>query len=83
DVELERALDAIAAVTPAPVLIYGHSAGGLVVSLWLDRLRARGATTAKGVTGLILNSPWLDLQGHAILRTPPASAAIMAMRRLR
>ncbi|PRC46288.1 alpha/beta hydrolase, partial [Mycobacterium sp. ITM-2017-0098] len=42
-----------------------------------------GATTAKGVTGLILNSPWLDLQGHAILRTPPASAAIMAMRRLR
>ncbi|PRC49939.1 alpha/beta hydrolase, partial [Mycobacterium sp. ITM-2017-0098] len=42
DVELERALDAIAAVTPAPVLIYGHSAGGLVVSLWLDRLRARG-----------------------------------------
>jgi alpha-beta hydrolase superfamily lysophospholipase len=83
DVELERALDVITAVTPAPVLIYGHSAGGLVVSLWLDRLRARRATAAKGVSGLILNSPWLDLQGHAILRTPPASAAIMAMRRLR
>ena len=37
----------------------------------------------KGVSGLILNSPWLDLQGPAILRTPPTSAAIMALRRLR
>ncbi len=54
-----------------------------MVSLWLDRLRARRATAAKGVAGLVLNSPWLDLHGHAILRTPPTSAAIMAMRRLR
>ncbi|VEG53837.1 lysophospholipase [Mycolicibacterium aurum] len=83
DVELERALDVIGAVSPAQVLVYGHSAGGLVVSLWLDRLRARWATPGSGVSGLILNSPWLDLQGHAILRTPPASAAILAMRRLR
>ncbi|MDN4517707.1 alpha/beta hydrolase [Mycolicibacterium austroafricanum] len=83
DVELERALDAIAAVGPARVLVYGHSAGGLVVSLWLDRLRARRATARKGVSGLVLNSPWLDLQGPAILRTPPTSVALMAMRRVR
>jgi alpha-beta hydrolase superfamily lysophospholipase len=83
DVELERALDAIAAVSPARVLVCGHSAGGLVVSLWLDRLRRRGATARKGVTGLILNSPWLDLQGPPILRTPPTSAALLALGRLR
>ncbi|MGB0436260.1 MAG: alpha/beta hydrolase [Mycobacterium sp.] len=82
DAELERALDTIAAECDAPVLIYGHSAGGLVVSLWLDR-RRRAATPEKGVSGLVLNSPWLDLHGHPILRMPPATAAIMALGRLR
>ncbi|GJF09641.1 alpha/beta hydrolase [Mycolicibacterium cyprinidarum] len=82
DVELERALDAIAAECDAQVLIYGHSAGGLIVSLWLDR-RRRTAAAGKGVSGLILNSPWLDLQGHPILRLPPTSAAIRALGRLR
>lgn len=80
DAELELALDAIAAESPGRVLVYGHSAGGLVVSLWLDRLRSRGASA---VSGLILNSPWLDLQGHAILRTPPTSAALLALGRFR
>ena len=65
------------------MLVYGHSAGGLVVSLWLDRLRRRAETARKGVSGLILNSPWLDLQGHPILRTPPTSAALSALGRLR
>ncbi|MDZ4233086.1 MAG: alpha/beta hydrolase [Dietzia sp.] len=83
DVELERALDAIAAECDARVLVYGHSAGGLVVSLWLDRLRRRSETAHKGVSGLILNSPWLDLQGHPILRTPPTSAALRALGRFR
>lgn len=83
DAELERALAAIAAVSGPRVLVYGHSAGGLVVSLWLDRLRARGATADRGVAGLVLNAPWLDLQGPAILRTPAVSAAISAMSRLR
>ena len=65
------------------MLVYGHSAGGLIVSLWLDRLRARVLTKAKHVTGLVLNSPWLDLQGPAILRTPPTAAAIAALSRVR
>ena len=82
DTELERALDAIAAECNAKLLIYGHSAGGLVVSLWLDR-RRRAAATAKGVSGLILNSPWLDLHGHPILRMPPTTAALRALGRLR
>jgi alpha-beta hydrolase superfamily lysophospholipase len=80
DIELDRALDAITAALPvSKVLVYGHSAGGLIVSLWLDRLRARGLTKVRHVTGLVLNSPWLDLQGPAILRTPPAAAAIAAL----
>jgi alpha-beta hydrolase superfamily lysophospholipase len=83
DTELERALDVIGAVSPAKVLVYGHSAGGLIVSLWLDRLHSRGATQRKHVTGLVLNSPWLDLQGPAILRTKPTSAAIGAVSRFR
>ncbi|WP_370331820.1 alpha/beta hydrolase [Mycolicibacterium hippocampi] len=82
DAELEQALDTIAAESDAPVLVYGHSAGGLVVSLWLNRRRA-AAAPAKGVSGLILNSPWLDLQGHPILRTAPTSAALLALGRLR
>lgn len=81
DTELERALTVIAAESPARVLVYGHSAGGLVVSLWLDRRRRR--RSAPEVGGLVLNSPWLDLQGPAILRSPPSSAAILALGRLR
>lgn len=83
DRELERALDIIGAVGPAQVLVYGHSAGGLIVSLWLDRLRNRGLTARKRVTGLVLNSPWLDLQGPALVRAAPTAAAIGAMSRLR
>ena len=65
DTELERALDAHRATSRRrpTVLIYGHSAGGLIVALWLDRLRRRGDTARRRITGLVLNSPWLDLQG--------------------
>ena len=84
DIELERALAVIAQETgEARVLVCGHSAGGLVVSLWLDRLRRRTATRRLGVHGLVLNSPWLDLQGPAILRAAPTSAALRALRRWR
>lgn len=84
DTELERALAIIAHETgSAPVCVYGHSAGGLIVTLWLDRLRQRGATDAFGVSALILNSPFFDLHGPAILRTPPTAAALMGLARVR
>ncbi|MFC3778019.1 alpha/beta hydrolase [Mycolicibacterium holsaticum] len=84
DTELEQALDVIATeLQAASVLVYGHSAGGLIVSLWLDRLRRRGLTARKRVAGLVLNSPWLDLQGPAVLRTVPTTAAIRAASRWR
>ncbi|WP_199253498.1 alpha/beta hydrolase [Mycolicibacterium mengxianglii] len=84
EAELERALALIRAETnSATVCIYGHSAGGLIVTLWLDRVRRRGLTAALGIGGLILNSPFFDLQGPAILRTPPTGAALMGLARLR
>jgi alpha-beta hydrolase superfamily lysophospholipase len=93
DTELERALDLMAedarsdvaaqAAPPANVLIYGHSTGGLIVALWLARLRRRGEMARRRITGLVLNSPWLDLQGPAILRTAPTAAAIGAISRIR
>lgn len=62
DVELERALAVVAEAHPGlPVVLLAHSTGGLIVPLWLDRRRAAG--TVAPVAGLVLNSPWFDLQG--------------------
>ena len=84
DGELEDALAIISAENPAArVLVYGHSTGGLVVSLWLDRVRSRGDTAALKIAGLVLNSPFLDLNGPAILRTRATSTAIGAASRVR
>lgn len=83
DRELEQGLRIIADETgDADVLVVGHSAGGLIVSLWLDRLRQRGMTARLGVSGLVLNSPWFDLQGPAVLRSPATTAALGAISRL-
>ncbi len=69
DAELNAALDIVRKETGGEVLVVAHSTGGLVAALWLDRLnRARG-TVAAGVTGLVLNSPWFDLQGPAYYRS--------------
>ena len=79
DRELELALAVIRAENPRTrVLVYGHSTGGLVVSLWLDRIRRRGHTAELGLAGLVLNSPFLDLNGPPVLRTRMTSTAIGA-----
>lgn len=84
DHELERALEIIAADTGnATVCLYGHSAGGLIITLFADRLRRTGRLATHHVGGLILNSPFFDLHGPAILRTAPTSAALIALARLR
>jgi alpha-beta hydrolase superfamily lysophospholipase len=60
-VELDAAADLIAADHDR-LLLMGHSTGGLVAALW-------AANNAERLEGLILNSPWLDLQSSAIVRT--------------
>jgi alpha-beta hydrolase superfamily lysophospholipase len=83
DRELEKAAEVIARETAnARVLTYGHSAGGLILPLWLDRLRHRGTTSTLGISGLVLNSPFFDLHGPAILRAAVTSAAVGAASRL-
>src|ERR1700761_8708073 len=67
DQELERALALGAGAYPGlPVVLLGHSTGGLILPLWLDRRRAAGRVAP--VAGLILNSPWFDLQGKPVTR---------------
>ncbi|WP_144207620.1 alpha/beta hydrolase [Mycobacterium tilburgii] len=85
DTELERALALITEQTggDTTVLVYGHSAGGLTVSLWLDRLRRRNPKAHTAISGLVLNSPFLDLHGPAILRLGLTSAMITGLSRLR
>ncbi len=83
DRELDRALEIIGEETgSARILVYGHSAGGLIVSLWLDRMRQRGMTARNRVTGLVLNSPFLDLPGPMPLRWPPTRVLIAAIARI-
>jgi alpha-beta hydrolase superfamily lysophospholipase len=48
---------------PAPDLVLmAHSLGGLTATLWAARHPGR-------LAGLVLNGPWLDTQGSALLRT--------------
>ncbi len=82
DAELGRAL-AVIAEQSVQVLMYGHSAGGLIVALWMDRLRRRNAKAHAGIGGLVLNSPFLDLHGPAVLRMGLTSAMIAGLSRVR
>ncbi|MFI6496226.1 alpha/beta hydrolase [Nonomuraea typhae] len=45
------------------LLVNAHSTGGLVAALWADRVRGRGL-----VQGMVLNSPFLDLNVPAPVR---------------
>ncbi|WP_148613174.1 alpha/beta hydrolase [Nocardioides rubriscoriae] len=55
---------------PGSVVLSAHSTGGLTASLWAD---ARQPATLGGV---VLNSPWLDLQGAAWLRSAAAGRVL-------
>lgn len=45
------------------VVLTGHSTGGLTTSLWAD------ARKPDELAGMVLNSPWFDMQGSVLLRT--------------
>ncbi len=54
-----------------PVVLSAHSTGGLIGALWADDRRSAGSPV---VDALVLNSPWLDLQGSLLLRTAGTTA---------
>ena len=73
DDELDSALAIVAGEHPgAPVILVAHSTGGLIVPLWLHRRHAAGRIAP--VAGLVLNSPWFDLQGKPVHRGPLTQA---------
>jgi alpha-beta hydrolase superfamily lysophospholipase len=49
------------------LVLSGHSTGALIAALWAD-------ATGRPVDGLVLNSPWLDLNGSFWLRTAGTKA---------
>ncbi|MEZ0446721.1 alpha/beta hydrolase [Cellulomonas sp. ICMP 17802] len=73
DEEIEASLDVIRGDlgVRARVMIMGHSTGGLIAALWAHR-------HPDELSGLVLNSPWLELQGSSVLRhiSGPAVARI-------
>ena len=75
DAELDAAVRAIARDTTAPIIVAAHSTGGLIAPLWLER---RAATMLDPVVGLVLNSPWLqlDVDGLFPFRLSPALPAV-------
>ncbi|WP_283137018.1 alpha/beta hydrolase [Rhizohabitans arisaemae] len=61
------------------LLINAHSTGGLIASLWADRVRGRGLIDA-----MVLNSPFLDLNVPAPIRhTTSALTGVLARLPLR
>lgn len=62
DEDLTAALAAIRAYSYEQVLILAHSTGGLITPLYLDK-------HPNAADGLILNSPWLDLNASRFNRT--------------
>ena len=84
DAELEQSLAIIREETGGkPVVLSAHSTGGLILALWLDRLnRQPGGSTGAGISGLVLNSPWFDLQGAPWMRTV-GTKAIAAVARIK
>nr|WP_255622003.1 alpha/beta hydrolase [Tessaracoccus sp. OS52] len=66
--ELNRAAELVADEGHGEIVVMGHSTGGLVASLWADANPGR-------VKAIVLNSPWLELQGYPALR--PAIAPML------
>lgn len=83
--ELTAALEAVAAeTTSGKVVPLAHSTGGLIVPLWADHLRRNDRDNHSKLAGMVLNSPWLDLQfpklAVAVLRPVVKSVGRIAPR---
>ena len=81
DTELDAALARCGADHPGvPVIAGAHSTGGLVVPLWLARRRDAGRPDP--VAGLVLDSPWFDLDVPRRIR-PAVDALVGTVGRVR
>lgn len=60
--DLSAALGELTGAGHRRVTPIAHSTGGLIVPLWLDQLRRATPSKLEAISGVILNSPWLDLQ---------------------
>lgn len=63
DADISAALETIRELEPPglPGLCVAHSTGGLIASLWVNR-------NPDAFSALILNSPWLEMQGSYLVR---------------
>lgn len=52
------------------VITSAHSTGGLTVPLWVNARRP------EALSGMVLNSPWFDMQGPGWLRNPATRVAL-------
>jgi alpha-beta hydrolase superfamily lysophospholipase len=77
DEDIEAALSAIGHGVDdhpsRPLVLMGHSTGGLTLSLWTDRHPGR-------VAALVLNSPWLEFQAHQFGRVALSLVLDMSVR---
>ena len=79
DEDLQRALSAVREHGYRQVVLLGHSTGGLITALYLDR-------NPGAVDALVLNSPWLDLNAgwlSRVVATRMLDAVAMRVPRLR
>ncbi|RMB58208.1 alpha/beta hydrolase [Tessaracoccus antarcticus] len=59
--ELDEAVRIITAEGHDELVVMGHSTGGLIAALWADEHPGQ-------VSAVVLNSPWLELQGYPAVR---------------
>lgn len=64
--ELDAALAEIVTDGHDAVTVIAHSTGGLIVPMWLADRADRGAATP--VDAVVLNSPFLEVNAHAVVR---------------
>lgn len=77
--DLDAAADAIRAAGHPWLAVAGHSTGGLVAALWAAARRPAGAGPT-GPDALVLNSPWLSLNGRWSRRATQAAVAVVVGR---
>lgn len=78
--DLDAAIDVVRAAGHPWVAVAAHSTGGLVAALWASARTPSSPTGTAGPDALVLNSPWLSLNGGRWRRGWQAGLATAAGR---